>query len=214
MPAIRRVPPGRAGRLWLAHRLAVAHRGADLLDQKLRILRADRRRLALLVEQTGQEWEAASREAEGWLVRTALVDGDRALRLSAAPSFAEVEVEWAHSMGVRYPSTARCVPPEPDPDANPVGSAALDRARAAFRRALEAAVQHAATEAAVAVMEAEERSTRRRLRAVQNRWIPRLEQAAAEVRNALEETEHAELVRMRWASGRRPVRSRGGEEER
>src|SRR6266566_9507160 len=79
-----RVPPGRAGRLWLRGRLQVAERGLDLLDRKLRILRREHERLALLAQRTGEAWEHACREAETWLLRAALLSGQRALRLSAA----------------------------------------------------------------------------------------------------------------------------------
>ncbi len=43
-------------------------------------------------------------------------------------------------------------------------------------------------------------STRRTLRAVEQRWIPRLSSALAGVRLELEELEHAEGVRHRWAA--------------
>lgn len=45
MTPARRTPPGRAGRLRLRHSLDVAERGADLLERKLRILRAEHERL-------------------------------------------------------------------------------------------------------------------------------------------------------------------------
>ena len=52
-----RVPPGRAGRLWLRARLDVAERGVSLLEQKVRILGDERRRLRALTEDTGRDWE-------------------------------------------------------------------------------------------------------------------------------------------------------------
>lgn len=48
------VPPGRAGRLWLRRRLAAAERAVELLERKLRILRAEQDRLALLAQRTGR----------------------------------------------------------------------------------------------------------------------------------------------------------------
>ena len=50
------MPPGRAGRLWLTRRLAVARRGADLLDRKLRILLSETARLRDAAARTATEW--------------------------------------------------------------------------------------------------------------------------------------------------------------
>lgn len=213
MSVLRRVPPGRAGRLWLSHRLEVAERGANLLDQKLRILHTERQRLALREQRTRDTWEDAGREAQTWLLRAGLLDGQRAIRLGQEAGTAQVEVAWTQSMGVRYPAEASCSLPPPDPAAPTVGGSALAAARDAYRQALQAAVQHAVAQAATAVVLREERSTRRRLRAIENRWVPRLEEAAAQVEFLLEERERAEAVRLRWATGRRPQPSKGTGEE-
>jgi hypothetical protein len=45
MTSARRTPPGRAGRLRPGRGLDVAERGADLLEQKLRIPRSEHQRL-------------------------------------------------------------------------------------------------------------------------------------------------------------------------
>lgn len=202
-------PPGRAGRLWLQHRLATAQQGADLLEHKLHILRAERERLALQQERTSNAWEAASSEATTWLLRGVLLGGERAVRLSSDQALADVEIVWEQPMGVRYPAEATCAVPEPSADSSPMGNAALVTARECHRRALQAAVEHAVVEAAVHVLEVEERATRRRLRAIEDRWIPRLREALADVQFKLEEEEHADGVRLRWASVRRtdPTRS-------
>lgn len=204
MTTVRRVPPGRAGRLWLKHRIAVAERGADLLDQKLRILRGEQQRLALLTARTGAAWEAASREADTWLLRAVLLGGQRGVRLAHDSGPARVEVTWAHLMGVHYPVEATCTVPEPSATAAPPGNAALFVAVEAHRRALQVAVQLAVAEAAVRAVEAEEAATRRRLRAIEDRWVPRLQEALAQVQLGIEEQEHAEAVRLRWARERRP----------
>jgi V/A-type H+-transporting ATPase subunit D len=82
MREIRQLPPGRAGRRWLAERLAAAHRAADLLDRKLRILRAEQDRYAELGRRAEGEWTGRCREADRWLLRAALVTGERELRLA------------------------------------------------------------------------------------------------------------------------------------
>jgi V/A-type H+-transporting ATPase subunit D len=76
------------------------------------------------------------------------------------------------------------------------------RARLAHRAALDAAARHAAAAAAVRTVDDEVRATRFRLRAVQDRWIPRLEQALAEVTFTIEELERADAARLRLAAGR------------
>ncbi|GAB2856332.1 V-type ATP synthase subunit D [Nocardioides pacificus] len=207
-------PPGRAGRLWLQHRLAVARQGADLLDHKLRILRSERERLSLRRQRATERWTATSREAAGWLLRGALIGGERSVRLSGERRQAEVRVLWEQPMGVRYPAEAICEVPDPQPEAAPAGNAALVSATQAHQRALEAAVELAAVEAALRILEAEETVTRHRLRAIEHRWVPRLERALIAVQFALEEEEHADGVRLRWAAGRQrdstPGRDRTG----
>jgi V/A-type H+/Na+-transporting ATPase subunit D len=194
-----RAPTGRAGRLWLRGRLGIAQRGVDLLDRKLRILRREQDRLALLVQRTGEDWALACRDAETWLLRAALLGGQRALRLAADGPPADITVAWRDTMGIRYPVEATCSTPE---DASPplAGTAALTGAAAAHRAALAAAVRHAAAAAAARTVDAEVSATRQRLRAIEDRWIPRLRAALAAVELALDELEHADGVRLRRAA--------------
>ena len=211
---ILHMPPGRAGRLWLQHRISTAQHGAALLDHKLRILRAEREQLALERDMMVAEWESASREADTWLLRSRLLGGERSVRLAATPAFAEVRILWEQSMGVRYPAEATCTVPEPSPDAPPPANAALFAARDRYRRAVEAAVRQAALETAVRVLEAQERATRRRLRAIEDRWIVRLQQALADLLFKLDEDEHNDAVRLRWAAGNRARVDSGRESSR
>ena len=104
---------------------------------------------------------------------------------------------WQTTMGVSHPARAQCRLPVAlqDSTLGPATRAAVT----AHRRALEAAVEHAATLAALRAVDAELSVTRRRLRAVTDRWIPRLESAHAALLLSLEETERAEGVGLRWA---------------
>jgi V/A-type H+/Na+-transporting ATPase subunit D len=74
-----RHPPGRSGRPWLAHRLAVARRGAELLQEKQRALMRERARLAPLLGQARAEWERQARAAQEALTRAAMLGGERGL---------------------------------------------------------------------------------------------------------------------------------------
>jgi V/A-type H+/Na+-transporting ATPase subunit D len=196
-----RIPPGRAGRLQVLHRLATAERAGGMLDHKLRILRQEQERLDLLVRQTGDEWERACRNADTWLLRAGLLGGRRALRLADDGQAAIVALGWTATMGARYPSdTSVTFPPGTDAATVP-GTAAVYEARQACRLALEAAARHAAATAARQVMATEVAATRLRLRAVESRWIPRLEGALTALEQALDENEHADAVRLRRVAG-------------
>ncbi|MGZ4582706.1 MAG: V-type ATP synthase subunit D [Nocardioidaceae bacterium] len=199
-----RHPPGRSGRLWLRRRLATARRGADLLDRKLRILRAEEQRLAELARRTRAEWEESCREAERWLLRAAVSGGERALRPDPGADPAAVEVTWSSVMGTRYPASATCRVPAESPRSPVTATAAVPVTRAAYRTALQAAVAHATADAAARVVSAEVTTTRRRLRAVEHRWVPQLEAALAALEAALDENDSAEGVRLRWAADRQP----------
>jgi V/A-type H+-transporting ATPase subunit D len=207
---IRGLPPGRAGRLWLEHRLATAERGATLLDQKLRVLRHEHQRLRLVEERTGAAWEAAAAEAQQWSLRLALLEGRRAFRPPVGQPPVEVEVEWTSRMGVRCPAGASVGREPDDRSAAPPSSAALVGAVAAHRKALDAAVQHAVARSAREAVETELAATRRRARAIEERWVPRLRQALAELTLGLEELERADWLRLRWST----LRSAGQREER
>jgi len=192
------VPPGRAGRLWLLRRLETARRGADLLDRKLRILQAELATLEAAAVRTGARWDDSQAEANTWLVRAALLGGERAIRLAGDGQTAEVRIAYTTTMGIRHPSGAECSIPPTSAWDGPV----MARTRRAHWNALDAAAQHAAATAAVRVVQDEVRTTRYRLHAVKDRWIPRLEQALSEVTFAIEEQERADAARLRLAAGK------------
>jgi V/A-type H+-transporting ATPase subunit D len=190
MTSLSRVPPGRAGRLWLRQRLASAERGLDLLERKLRILTIEHERRAREAERTEAEWTAACARADIWSLRAALTCGRSSFRPPTGP--AEITVRWTHAMGTRYPDGATCaLPPGP---ASLDTSAALARARTSCASALDAAVRHAAAREAERVLALEISATRQRIRALRNRWIPRLTAAIGAIDLALEETERADLI--------------------
>jgi V/A-type H+/Na+-transporting ATPase subunit D len=191
------VPPGRAGRLWLQRRLRIAERSAELLDRKLSILRLalDARRDA--AARAAADWDRCQAEAQRWLLRAALLGGERAIRVSSDGRFADVTIDYGSVMGIRYPSGASCAFPDPAT----WDGLAVAGARRAHQAALQAAVRHAAAGEALRLVEAETLATQHRLRAIKDRWIPRLQQALAEVTLAIEEQEIADAARLRLAAG-------------
>lgn len=191
MTTLARVPPGRAGRLWLQRRLVIARRGVDLLQRKLQILTMIHRRLVSETERTGRAWTAACAEAETWGLRAALETGRRQLRPSPP---AHVMIRWTETMGIRYPAEATCAPPDgPVPLA---GSAALAEARQTAWEALKAAAAHAVAREAERRIAREVTVTRQRIRALQDRWIPRLTSAIKDIDLALEEAERSGTARL------------------
>ena len=132
--------------------------------------------------ETAAGWGRCQAEAQTWLPRAALLNGERAIQPADDGQVADVRVSYATTMGIRRPETATCAIPLALTWDSPV----LARARQAHRAALKAAARHAAATAAVRMVDDEVRTTRYRLRAVKDRWIPSLEQTLAQVTFTIE----------------------------
>src|SRR5690606_5559957 len=173
-----------------------------LLDRKVRILRTELRRCQEWAAATGERWREAWAQADRWERRGAALGGRRELRLAAVAEPARAPVEWANVMGLRYPGAVHCQVPDPGAGRAP-GTAALVEAATAYREAVRAAAEHAAAQAACRRIAAELATTRRRHRAIAEKWVPELEAALHRLTAELDETERAETARLRWASLRR-----------
>lgn len=195
---LRGQPAGRPGRVWLRRRQAVATRGAGVLEEKLRILVAEEQGVALRADRAGLAWQDAVRELDRWSTRAALLAGRTGLRPGTAGRRSEVDVDWRLTMGVRYPVAATCRVVADV--AAPAGSAAVLQAAAAAGRAVRAAAEEAVARTALAAVRAEIATTRRQLRAVTLRWMPRMAAAEAALAVALEDQEREEQLRLRWAA--------------
>lgn len=200
MPVARTIPPGRAGRMWLRGRLATAERGRDQLDRKLRILIPERERLQTRLQLRREAWSAAYDEAQTWVLRAALLGGEDAIRGATPARLADVEVTWTSAMGLSYPEDAVLADPSRDDEAMPT-NAAIVPATKAFRAALVAGARAAAAQEAVARLESEIAVTRRRMRALDKRWLPWLRDALARLELTLEQTEQEDGMRLRRAVG-------------
>lgn len=194
-----RPPPGRAGRLWLLRRLAVAERGHDVLEQKRRALLRQLERLEEELTEARREWEEEARGAETWWQRAAVLAGERPLELAreAVPPAADVRLAWRNSLGVVYPADVETA--VPGSELVPAGgSAALAYAAEAHRRALEAAARLGASQRARDRTKDELRTTTTRLRAIERRWLPAHEQALSALQLALDENDREDATRVRW----------------
>lgn len=191
---------GRAGKVRLERRLTTAQHGARLLDRKQHILADELERLQFRSERARAAWEELAKEAALWLRRSAALDGTGQIEAAAPPVPAAVQLRWASTMGVVYPDDPACSFP-----AVPLtgGSSALSYAATVHRRALEAGVRYAAVQRAEMLVTAELAAARTRQRAVENRWIPRLENELVDIRRQLDAQELEESLRLRWAADRK-----------
>lgn len=196
----RRVPAGRAGRLRLRRSLATALRGADLLERKLRLLLDRERSERRAAEEAGRVWREQLAEADSWLVRGVMLGGERALAEAVPADRASIEVRWEALMGVRHPAAMVWTGPVRTPAEATPSNTALAHAETAYCAAVRAAAEHAAHKAAAELLAAETSRTRQRVRALRRHWIPRLRRELAAVELALEEAEHEDAVRRRWAA--------------
>ncbi|KUL22245.1 hypothetical protein ADL12_42885 [Streptomyces regalis] len=134
-------------------------------------------------------------------MRGLLLGGEQALDGAAAGiGPAEVTVHWTTSMGVRHPAGADISVPARPPTAAAPSNTALVHAEAAYGRAVRAAAEYAAAHAAAELVGAEVIGTRHRVRALRRHWIPRLLEALDRAGLALEQAEHEDSVRRRWAA--------------
>lgn len=197
---MRGMPPGRSARPWLLHRLEVAARGIDVLEQKVQALVGEQRRLRTHAERTRDAWAQASRTAERWVLRTRAIGGAQQLELVSAQLVrgADARITWPTIMGVTYPAQVRLDAPTVDAAGSLARSSALPFAAEAYRRAAAAALDHAAATRALELVERELASTRRRLRGLEHHWVPRLHATLSEVEQRLAENEREDTVRSRW----------------
>lgn len=139
--------------------------------------------------------------------RLAVMAGeDEIALLGGAERPAEVAVRWRSAMGVTFAAEAD-VDMGPQPPTALGGSAAADLAVPAARRALQAAVDDAVAQSAYRRVGAELAITTQRQRALERRWLPALNAAAARLDEALDELEREEATRSAWAHRRGAGRS-------
>jgi V/A-type H+-transporting ATPase subunit D len=200
-----RVPPGRAGRTWLVGRLEIARRGAELLDRKRTALLREQAQVSAEAAAARRDWGDAAARAELWSARAALLDGAGRLELLARHVDGEptLTVTWSNLMGARLPRLDRIALPDPPPLSALGGSSAAVIAAGACGDAARAAARCAVAERADLELSAELRRTARRLRALQERWIPQHEDALARLDLALDENQREQAARVRWLSSTR-----------
>jgi len=200
-----RIPPGRAGRMWLRRRLDTAARGRDQLDRKLHILVLEQQRLRIQADRSRAAWATTCEAARTWMLRATLLGGQDAIRNATPPQPVDIEIVWTTAMGLSYPADVRLVGPGwelPIPSAN----AAVTPTAAAFRAAMRAGVRSAVATEALNRVETEIAATRRRLRALDKRWLPWLKESLVALDLSLEQAEQEDGMRLRRAAAAQPDR--------
>ncbi len=193
-------PPGRAGRLWLRDRLALAERAVYLLDRKVRLLRREFDRVDEAATRATADWQSACRQAREWERRAVIGGGARSLQLNTPVEGADVMLGSTSVMGIHFPDSARCRVPERAPERALIGSSAISPAAVAFGRAVQLGADCAVSVAAREALAAEIAATSQRLRALRDRWIPALQASLRAIEAALDELERSDSARLRWAS--------------
>jgi vacuolar-type H+-ATPase subunit D/Vma8 len=128
-----RVPPGRAGRIWLERRLATAQHAGELLKEKLAILNHEEQRLAQRAAEGAEEWRRLCAESETWTLRAAVLSSRRALRIASDGTSAQADIAMGFTMGIEHPVSG-AVRLERQQDLPVTGSAAVTRADALSRK--------------------------------------------------------------------------------
>jgi V/A-type H+/Na+-transporting ATPase subunit D len=186
-------------------RLEIARRGAELLDRKRQALLRERARVHGEAADARRAWQDAAASAQLWSARAAILDGGGRLELLArhVGSPASLRLSRSNLMGAHLPTAEQITLPE-QPELSALGSSsATVIAARACREATRAAARYAVAERAEAELSAELGRAARRLRALQQRWIPQHEQALAHLDLALDESQREQAARVRWLTHRR-----------
>ena len=199
-----RVPPGRAGQLWLRRRLSVAEHGIDVLRRKQQLLRTERDRRAGDLASAQPAWESECRDAQRWMRRALETAGSQQLpEIAADAEQATVSATWTSVMNVRVPARATVTVSDSLllRSASLGGSSAFDRAAEHAGPAVRTSVALAAANTALEAIDAELIATTRQIRLLQRRRLPELKDALGEASRRLDEAERDDGIRARWASG-------------
>ena len=198
-----RHPSGRAGRLWLHRRMATAELGSDQLGRKLRVLLQEHARLTRQRDDAERVWLDAVALARRWQLRAGVLGGQEAYAVGSPVDPVQVQVRWTSVVGVTIPGRPERVGPPP-PQADVAANSAVLAAAEAFSAALQAAAELAVAAEAARRVEAELALTRRRVRALDRRWLPALRTALAALEQSLELAEQEDGSRLRRAVAERP----------
>lgn len=193
---------------WLELRAAreAARRGRDLLEEKREALVREVARRLLRRDEASRKAASALEEARASHRAARTEVGGRTLEAAALGQAGEPSalVRETSVFGLPLPTLVARVPPW-RPGWGPGGAAAaLDRAGAAYARALPVLVELAAEELAVRALRRGLRKTSQRVNGLGKIILPDLDRNIRDVSSAIEEEERDEAFRRRrWLGARR-----------
>ncbi|HTO86709.1 MAG TPA: V-type ATP synthase subunit D [Thermoanaerobaculia bacterium] len=187
-----------------------ARRGRDLLDEKREALVREIARRLTRREDAWRRAAASLAEARAALRDARTEVGRPALESAALGRAAQSPAGWRETSVFGIPVPALVSQPSPwRPAWGPGGSAAaLDRAGAAFGKALPSVIELAQEELAVRALERGLAKTSHRINALERIILPGLAREIREVSSAIEEEERDEAFRRRRWLGARGERRR------
>ncbi|CAG0946771.1 V/A-type H+/Na+-transporting ATPase subunit D [Anaerolineae bacterium] len=196
------VNPTRMELLAVKAQIGLAEQGRDLLKEKRNALMKEFMKIADQVMRGSDELEQAASNARHALARAEALDGPEAVRSAAFAASAELSlsVEGAFVMGVPVPiieqkSSARAVI---DRGYSLSGtSARIDAAAERFEEEVDLLIELAASELRLRRLAEEIRKTSRRVNALENILIPRLQARRAYIEIVLEERAREDLFRLK-----------------
>lgn len=196
-----KVPPTRQALLERKERIELAQQGRDLLEKKRAALMEEILRVAQAVMHEADELRQAASLARRALARAETVAGPEAVRSAALATRGEVpiEVTITNVMGVRIPELEkrRVSRSMLERGYAPTGtSVMIDEAASAFEAEVDAIIDLADSELRLRRLTDEIQSTSRRLNALDEVMIPRLEDERNAIELALDERERAEHFRL------------------
>lgn len=189
----------------------LAQQGRDLLEQKREALLREFMKNVDLALRDGESLDRLAADAAYALSFAKALDGPEAVRSAslAAVDSAGVRVDAVSVMGVSVP-TVRRESPRPSPLERgyslPATSARIDDVTEAFEAELDLLVELAAVETRLRRLGDEIKATSRRVNALDNVFLPRLDEDMRRIATTLEEREREDVFRLKRVKRRLSAR--------
>ena len=204
MPAVN-VPPTRSNLIRLKHELEFARQGYEILDRKREALTSELIRLAHDAEVFQRELWKLMNEAYHALEKAQLLMGHEQVEWAAlaAPKAVDVQLRFRGIMGVALPLIESQVGIPKIRYSLGDTSASLDEATATFQEVLKRIPELSRLVTTVFRLAKELQKTQRRVKALQNIFIPQYEDTITYIRSTLEEHEREEFFRLKLLKNRK-----------
>ena len=204
MPVVN-VPPTRSNLIRLKHELEFARQGYEILDRKREALTSELIRLAHDAEVFQQELWKLMNEAYHALEKAQLLMGREQVEWAALAALKSVDVQlrFRGIMGVTLPLIESKVGIPKIRYSLGDTSASLDEATATFQEVLKRIPELSRLVTTVFRLAKELQKTQRRVKALQNIFIPQYEDTITYISSTLEEHEREEFFRLKLLKNRK-----------